>query len=156
MSSLKRKTRNKPGCRNCEYYLKENHYGGSCTLYPMQVVEFNKAVKDTVYPRVKPYHFCDSFKYAKVNEWGEISPTVKNKILQWREDFPALMHYLREIWVFPHFGWVHNDGSDYELHTAGHMINEELIEILQQHKLFWERCWMRSERGGHYYFMVEK
>jgi len=43
-----------------------------------------------------------------------------------------------------------------ELHTGGWSGNEELIDALQMTKGFWGFCWLKSTRGGHYYFKIDK
>ncbi len=43
----------------------------------------------------------------------------------------------------------------FEFHTAGWSGNEEIIESLQKN-MFWTLYWVKSYRGGHYYFKVYK
>lgn len=42
-----------------------------------------------------------------------------------------------------------------ELHTGGHSTNEGIIESLQKHEIFWNLWWQKTERGGHYYFIID-
>jgi hypothetical protein len=43
----------------------------------------------------------------------------------------------------------------FEFHTAGWSENEEIIEALQK-TMFWTLYWVKTHRGGHYYFKVYK
>lgn len=41
-----------------------------------------------------------------------------------------------------------------ELHTGGYSDNEQLINELQNTD-FWRLYWVKTERGGHYYFKID-
>jgi len=43
----------------------------------------------------------------------------------------------------------------YEYHTGGWSGNEDVIEALQKNYLFWAMYWMKTTRGGHYYFKIK-
>ena len=44
-----------------------------------------------------------------------------------------------------------------EFHTWGWSGNEEIIDALRRNeKLFWAIYWIKSYRGGHYYFKIKK
>jgi hypothetical protein len=45
--------------------------------------------------------------------------------------------------------------TEFELHTGGESGHEMIIDSLQKNP-FWDICWMKSERGGHYYFDLTK
>lgn len=42
-----------------------------------------------------------------------------------------------------------------EYHTGGWSGNEDVIDALQHNLLFWPLCWVKSTRGGHYYFEIK-
>lgn len=62
-----------------------------------------------------------------------------------------LIKMLREIWHWPDY-FRYADGF-LELHTGGWSGNEDIIEALQG-TMFWTLYWLKSERGGHYYFWI--
>jgi len=43
-----------------------------------------------------------------------------------------------------------------ECHTGGWSGNEDIIRALQEQDMFWLLYWVKSERGGHYWFEVPK
>lgn len=43
----------------------------------------------------------------------------------------------------------------FEYHTGGWSGNEDVICALQQNFLFWSLFWVKSTRGGHYYFKIK-
>lgn len=43
----------------------------------------------------------------------------------------------------------------FEYHTGGWSGNEDVIEALMRNTFFWVLFWLKSERGGHYYFKIE-
>jgi hypothetical protein len=63
-------------------------------------------------------------------------------------------NYFIENWGIDH---IHKERPVLmlELHTGGWSGNEDIIEALQNHKLFWMMWWWKTERGGHYYFEVD-
>ncbi len=44
----------------------------------------------------------------------------------------------------------------YMYHTGGWSGNEDVINAMKQNHLFWSLTWMKSTRGGHYYFKINK
>jgi hypothetical protein len=82
-----------------------------------------------------------------------------NRIKKWNtvDDPFGLVKYVQERWVYRKWGFSFNseDGA-LELHTGGWSGNEDLIIALEQNYMFWGSYWMKSERGGHYYFIVKK
>lgn len=80
------------------------------------------------------------------------------------KDTHNLIERLRDMWEYKNCfieNWgldhIHNERSVLmlELHTCGWSGNEDIIEALQNHKLFWTMWWWKTERGGHYYFEVD-
>lgn len=43
----------------------------------------------------------------------------------------------------------------FEYHTGGWSGNEDVINALRQNLLFWPLFWVKSIRGGHYYFKIK-
>jgi len=43
----------------------------------------------------------------------------------------------------------------YVYHTGGWSGNEDVINALHQNFLFWSMFWVKSTRGGHYYFHIK-
>ena len=64
----------------------------------------------------------------------------------------SLIKMLREIWHWPDY-FRYADGF-LELHTGGWSGNEDIIEALESTTMFWMLYWLKSERGGHYYFWI--
>jgi hypothetical protein len=53
------------------------------------------------------------------------------------------------------YGTVRVGRKYLELHTGGWSENEEAISYLE-HTLYWSMCWVRSEKGGHYWLRILK
>lgn len=80
------------------------------------------------------------------------------------KDAHNLIERLRDMWEYKNY-FIENWGLDHihkerpvlmlELHTGGWSGNEDIIEALQKHKLFWMMWWWKTERGGHYYFEID-
>jgi hypothetical protein len=62
-----------------------------------------------------------------------------------------LIELLQKIWHWPEY--IKYENGKLELHTGGWEENEDIIDILSQ-TTFWEFFWLKSERGGHYYFEI--
>jgi hypothetical protein len=53
---------------------------------------------------------------------------------------------------------IHMSGKrviKYEYHTGGWYGNKDVIDALHHNLLFWSFFWLKSLRGGHYYFRIE-
>jgi hypothetical protein len=80
------------------------------------------------------------------------------------KDAHNLIERLRDMWEYKSY-FIENWGFDHinkerpvlllELHTGGWSGNEDIVEALQKHKLFWMMWWWKTERGGHYYFEID-
>jgi len=44
----------------------------------------------------------------------------------------------------------------YVYHTGGWSGNEDVIKAMKRNFLFWSMSWMKTTRGGHYYFKINK
>ncbi len=65
-----------------------------------------------------------------------------------------LLELLRDIWWNSDWGIVQK-GNELQLHTGGWSENEDIMNILK-YSLFWALSWEKTERGGHYYFNLNK
>lgn len=94
----------------------------------------------------------------------EINQKLK-EIQNWDiKDAHNLVKRLRNMWQYDDY-FIENWGLDHihkerpvlmlELHTGGWSGNEDIIKVLQKHKLFWKMWWWKTERGGHYYFKID-
>ena len=64
-----------------------------------------------------------------------------------------LVELIRSEWHWPEWGFKYNRRR-LELHTGGWSGNEDIIVALQG-TMFWFLYWMKSFRGGHYYFHIK-
>ena len=71
-------------------------------------------------------------------------------------DLKGLMDYVRERWEYADVGYWKQEENTYYISTAGWSGNEEIIQALRKNHMFWTLCWYRSERGGHYKFVLPK
>jgi len=69
-----------------------------------------------------------------------------------------LLNFVEGLWKWPDWGFklTGKNVLRLELHTGGWSGNEELIGALKQNYLFWSMCWLKSTRGGHYWFKIPK
>jgi len=77
----------------------------------------------------------------------------------------GLLNLIEDCWWTPEWGFVKKNGRTHsfrrpcvklELHTAGWSGNEDIIRALQEQDMFWLLYWVKSERGGHFYFEIPK
>lgn len=69
-----------------------------------------------------------------------------------KQGIMPLVHFVIESWHWEEYAIL--KGKVFELHTGGWSGNEDIIKALNQNLMFWSICWMKSVRGGHYYFEV--
>ncbi|MEK6880188.1 MAG: hypothetical protein AABY22_11290 [Nanoarchaeota archaeon] len=65
------------------------------------------------------------------------------------------LEFMKDIW---HLDGFRLDGKNIlklELHTLGWSGNEDIIDALRKSN-FWQICWQKSIRGGHYYFEIRR
>ena len=84
-------------------------------------------------------------------------PTDKEleRIEKWLHQERGLIDFVRSLWEYADVGYFVLDGNKLELHTGGWSGNEDIIEALKSNFIFWNVTWRKSERGGHYYFILE-
>jgi len=58
--------------------------------------------------------------------------------------------YLESIWTYKHL--FNYDGRKLKVSTGGWSGNEDIIEKMRGHTMFWMFAWEESRRGGHYIF----
>jgi hypothetical protein len=78
-------------------------------------------------------------------------------IINWDalKDPIGLISYIQDIWAYADYFYYDFDTGRLEMHTAGWSGNEDIMEALRSNDMFWALYWMRSKRGGHYYFHVK-
>ena len=93
-----------------------------------------------------------------MDEDGYPEEDVLKKIREWdivKDDYNDLIRLIQENWKFEEFGYFVLNGKNLELHTGGWSGNEDIIDALKQ-TVFWSAFWMKTERGGHYYFELKE
>jgi len=93
-----------------------------------------------------------------MDEDGYPEEEVLKKKREWdivKDGYNDLIQLIRENWKFEGFGYFVLKGKNLELHTGGWSGNEDIIDALK-HNLFWSVFWMKTERGGHYYFELQE
>ena len=93
-------------------------------------------------------------------------PTVATlrEIREWEiegnADIRALLDYCREAWWHqesfgvPRHVKIVDRETWISASTGGWSGNEAIIEALQGNTMFWNICWLRSDRGGHFRFLA--
>lgn len=68
-----------------------------------------------------------------------------------------LVDYVEHLWHWPERGFKLSGVRvlRLELHTGGWSGNESIIGALKDNPIFWVVCWMKSTRGGHYWFKID-
>ena len=90
-----------------------------------------------------------------------------DKIKNWdfKLGFEFLVEYIRGIWWMPEWGLYVYPGREHlfkgrvtklQLHTGGWSGNEDIIEALEQNFSFWNLCFYKHIRGGHYWFQIRR
>jgi hypothetical protein len=95
-----------------------------------------------------------------MDEDGYPEPDEIEMIEKWditKKSVIDLLEYVRKRWNYADIGYFKLTGKRklrLELHTGGWSGNEEIISALMTNTLFWMMYWQKSERGGHYWFLV--
>ena len=82
------------------------------------------------------------------------------KIEKWdfmQKSISLLIEYVRERWQYADCGYFEVKGKrvlKIRMSTAGWSGNESLIEALKNNIVFWTFYWVKSLKGGHYFFKV--
>lgn len=81
------------------------------------------------------------------------------KIRKWdvlKDGISALIVYVKSLWWTPEWGWklAGKQVLRLQLHCGGWSGNEDIIGALRDNYLFWAFCWVKSTRGGHYWFRI--
>ena len=82
------------------------------------------------------------------------------KIRKWdiiEQPIVDLVSYVESLWWAPDWGFKLSGKRilRLELHTGGWSGNENIIAALRKNWMFWSLCWLKSTRGGHYWFKIE-
>jgi hypothetical protein len=74
------------------------------------------------------------------------------KIEKWEGSLRSLAEYVCSIWNWKDYATLR--GRTLMLHTGGWSGNEDIVGALRKNLFFWGCCWRKSERGGHYKFVL--
>ena len=91
-------------------------------------------------------------------EDSELDKIEKWDINSWESLF-SLIEYIKDRWKYANVGFFDMKGKtsfQLRLSTAGWSGNESIMRALQENLVFWMIGWIKSERGGHYYFRFNK
>ena len=76
-------------------------------------------------------------------------------IRNWDRGWEYLFEYIKDRWRYADCGyWEEPEPRVYKISTGGWSWNEEVIDAMKQHRIFWLICWYSSKRGGHYEFRI--
>jgi hypothetical protein len=70
----------------------------------------------------------------------------------------GLIDYIRDRWLYADCGFFDLKGKKVlrlRLSTAGWSGNETIVGALKNNFIFWTLYWIKSERGGHYWFRIK-
>lgn len=93
----------------------------------------------------------DGYPTDEYLDWIKKYDPLKMKLI----DFVEM---LRDGWNDSEWGYIlRRSRGEYrtlELHTGGWSGNEEIISALQSNYMFWQICFYKHIRGGHYWFRI--
>ena len=73
------------------------------------------------------------------------------RIRTWKPtDCEGLWDLIRSIWHWAPLADV--EGGMWRLATGGWSGNEDIVQAMNDNRVFWGLCWQRSERGGLHWF----
>jgi len=73
-----------------------------------------------------------------------------------KDDIDTFLEVIHDAWNYADDGGFVKKGKKLELHTYGWSGNEDIIQALQDNHFFFSLYWDKSEKGGHYYFTIQK
>ena len=88
----------------------------------------------------------------RVKNWDTLTP-VEDRFRLALE----LINYIKSIWWAPDWGFILEKRKKkyvFVLHTGGWSGNEDIVEALQENRMFWRLYWKASRAGGHFYFEI--
>lgn len=81
----------------------------------------------------------------------------------------ALLDHVHGLWWNTEWGWTERPHHEpwgpkgetreqrvFSISTGGWSGNEDLVEAMQENRMFWSLCWWMSRKGGHFEFRVTK
>ncbi|MDP2727320.1 MAG: hypothetical protein Q8P59_07225 [Dehalococcoidia bacterium] len=81
------------------------------------------------------------------------------KIQKWdfqKKPVTLFLEYIRALWTYDdRFVLEGKRVLKLYLSTGGWSGNESLIEAMRRNFIFWGMSWVKSERGGHYWFEIK-
>jgi len=86
--------------------------------------------------------YPDDNELKTIEEWDVLKSNVS-----------GLLDFIVDRWRWADRQII-RDENKVELHTGGWSGNEEILGALRANLMFWTLCWMKSERGGHYWFEI--
>ena len=92
------------------------------------------------------YEYPSESQLKRISDWDILEKPVRE-----------LLDYIESIWWTPDWGFCLKGKRvlRLELHTGGWSGNESIIDALQKNWEFWMMYWMKTYRGGHYYFRID-
>lgn len=78
------------------------------------------------------------------------------KIANWdyEDNWHELLEYIKRLWRYPTY--FRREKDIYRLSTGKWSGNESIINAMSSNVLFWNVCWVSSNRGGHHVFEIRK
>ena len=106
------------------------------------------------YEKGKKLEYSEQEQLKQIKNW-DIFPNKEDQVAAGKP--MEFLNFIEEVWN-KEVGTVKKKGKRtvrFELHTGGWSGNEEIMSALRS-SMFWILYWMKSERGGHYYFTVRE
>ena len=81
-----------------------------------------------------------------IKEWNFLKKSIQDFLCE-----------IKRLWHWEDWGYKLSGKRvlRLELHTGGWSGNESIIEALRDNFVFWTVCWIKSQRGGHYWFEIK-
>jgi len=157
-------------CYSCKYWQGDDNFDHLGKPYCKLEIYDNTLIYDVTDPEYpKEWRFgedgnpvCIAYKRRippepVLEEDGYPTHQQLRAIRWWPWDnLEGLAEYVCKLWKYPNMARFNRATGLLVLHTGGWSGNEQIVEALQYHPIFWKRCWLMSKRGGHYWFTIEK